>query len=191
MSKQAEINKKSDVLKTCETAIFTAMVFIATFALKLPMPFTEGYTHLGDCMIFVAVLLLGWKRGALAGGIGAALADLIGGFGVWVLPTFICKGLMAAMMGFLIEKQIMKAHLHFQWIIAAIAGGIIQCIGYTITRIVLYGMGVALAAVPVLVLQTGIGIFLAFVVSEALQRTALKKYFTYSLIKEEPVCITK
>ncbi|WP_027399972.1 ECF transporter S component [Anaerovorax odorimutans] len=183
---------QNNILKICETGIFTAMVFIATFALKLPIPFTEGYTHLGDCMIFISVLLLGWKRGALAGGIGAALADLIGGFGTWVLPTLICKSVMAAIMGIIIEKKLIKKYPRVLWIIAAVIGGFLQCIGYTITRIILYGTGVAIASIPILILQTGIGIFLAFVILEALQKTMLKKYFTYTtVIKKEELCQTE
>ena len=34
-----------------------------------------------------------------AAAVGAALSDLLGGFFVWVVPTFIIKGIMAFVMG--------------------------------------------------------------------------------------------
>ncbi|HBN83857.1 MAG TPA: hypothetical protein DDZ89_08430 [Clostridiales bacterium] len=77
------------------TGIMTALVFIATFVIKIPIPATEGYIHLGDCMVFLAALLLGWKYGAFAAGVGSMLADIIGGYAHWALPTLIIKALMA------------------------------------------------------------------------------------------------
>ena len=43
----------------------------------MPVPFTRGYIHLGDSMIFIAAILFGWRVGALAGGLGSALADVV------------------------------------------------------------------------------------------------------------------
>lgn len=42
-------------------------------------------------MIFLAIVFLGYKKAPLAAGIGAGLADLIGGYSAWVAPTFIIK----------------------------------------------------------------------------------------------------
>ncbi|MEG2200212.1 MAG: ECF transporter S component, partial [Anaerovorax sp.] len=130
---------KNNITELCETGIFAAVIFIATFTLKIPTPFTEGYTHLGDCMIFTAVVLLGVKRGAIAGGIGAGLADLIGGFGVWVLPTVIFKSLMAVCMGTIIQRQIIKGHPRMLFLLGAVTGGIVQSVGYVLVRAFLYG----------------------------------------------------
>ena len=55
--------------------------------------------HIGDSMIFLSVLMLGGKRGAVAGGIGAALADVVSGYTIWAVPTLICKAAMALVMG--------------------------------------------------------------------------------------------
>ena len=55
--------------------LMAALVFFGTFFIKIPS--ISGYTHLGDCMIFVSVLILGWRKGAVAGGIGAALVQSI------------------------------------------------------------------------------------------------------------------
>ena len=85
-----------------KVAIMSALVCIATYFFKIPS--LNGYTHLGDSMIFMSVLILGWKRGALAGGIGAALADFLGGYMQWVIPTFLIKISMGIIMGLIAEK---------------------------------------------------------------------------------------
>ena len=68
----------------CLTALFTAIVFVMTFVPKIPIPL--GYAHLGDAAVLLAVVLLGRKQGAIAGAVGSALADLIGGFALWIVP---------------------------------------------------------------------------------------------------------
>lgn len=79
--------------------LMIALVFATTFSIKIPIPFTQGYIHAGDSMIFITAILLGWKYGALTGGIGSALADLLGGYANWALPTLIIKALMGAIVG--------------------------------------------------------------------------------------------
>ena len=151
------------------TALMAALVCVATFLIKIPS--LNGYTHLGDCMIFVSVLILGRRNGALAGGIGAALADFLGGYMQWIIPTFFIKAIMALIMGLIAEKVFPK--LKFGWLIGAVAGGIFQIIGYTLVKIPLYGMGYAMTSLPVLTMQTISGIVIAFVIVTALLQTKI------------------
>ena len=81
-----------------------ALVFVATFVIKIPIPFTQGYIHAGDAMIFLASILFGPLIGGLAGGIGSAMADLFGGYAIWALPTLIIKFLMGYLVGFFGHK---------------------------------------------------------------------------------------
>ena len=55
----------------------TVMVMIATVLVRIPVP-GGGYFNLGDVVIIFSGLFGGWKAGLIAGGIGSALADLIG-----------------------------------------------------------------------------------------------------------------
>jgi len=77
-----------------------ALVFVATFVIKIPIPFTQGYIHAGDAMIFLASIMFGPLIGGLAGGIGSAMADLFGGYAIWAFPTLIIKFLMGYLVGF-------------------------------------------------------------------------------------------
>lgn len=95
------------ILKTKDVAIsgiMIALVFVLTFAIKVPVPFTRGYVHLGDSMIFISAILFGRRVGALAGGLGSALADLVGGYAYWAIPTLIIKSVMGALVGWVSDS---------------------------------------------------------------------------------------
>lgn len=85
--------------KMVYTALMTALVFISTYAIQIPVPFTGGYIHPGDSMVFLSGLLLGPIFGAFAGGVGSAFADLLGGYTLWIVPTLIIKSLMGCIVG--------------------------------------------------------------------------------------------
>lgn len=162
----------------CETALFIAIVFLGVFIIKFPGPF--GYAHIGDSMIFLAVLMLGGKRGAVSGGLGAALADIVSGYTIWAVPTLICKALMALVMGAMVKHHAFGLKGRALWILSAVAGGLTQGIAYVLFWFALFGKAAAIAAVPGLIFQTVSGIIIAFVISEALQKTSLKKHFIYT-----------
>ena len=61
------------------TALMAALIFVATYLIKIPNPATGGYSHMGDCMIFIAVVMLGRRNGSMAAAIGGALSDLLAG----------------------------------------------------------------------------------------------------------------
>lgn len=84
--------------------LMTALVFATTAIIpQIPIPFTEGYIHTGDSMIFVTSILLGWKYGLFAGGVGSAMADLFLGYAHWAVPTLIIKGIMGAIVGLMAQ----------------------------------------------------------------------------------------
>lgn len=85
--------------KIAYTGLMTALVLVATYSVRVPIPFTDGYIHLGDCMVFLAPLLLGWKYGAFAAGAGSMLADVLGGYLHWAIPTLVIKAVMALIVG--------------------------------------------------------------------------------------------
>lgn len=118
------------------TSLLAALICVSTFIIKIPSPVTGGYTHLGDGFIFIAVLLLGKRNGAWAGAIGAALADIIGGYSFYALPTFIIKGIMALIMGTIIERLPSMKH---KWIVGAFIGSIWQVFGYYVVGSLMVG----------------------------------------------------
>ena len=150
-----------------KVAMMAAIIFVCTYTFKIPIAITGGYTHLGDCAIFVGVMILGRKDGTVAAAVGAALSDLLGGFLIWVIPTFVIKGIMAFVMGTVVEKILPEKKGN--WLIGAILGGICQIIGYQSVKIVLISPAAALATIPTITTQTVAGIIIAAVVITVLQ----------------------
>lgn len=128
-----------NINKMVYTALLAALICVATFIIKVPMPVTNGYTHIGDGFIFIAVILLGGRNGALAAAIGASLADILGGYAVYALPTFIIKGLMALIMAFVISKM----NNNNKYIFGALAGSVWQVFGYYLTGSIMVGNFIA------------------------------------------------
>lgn len=106
------------------TGMMTALVFIATVAIRIPVPFTQGYIHAGDTMIFVAAAILGPIPGMIAAGIGSALADMMG-YPQWVIPTLLIKGLMGYFMGIFVNFEAKKAKMRGGIILAVFSAMVI------------------------------------------------------------------
>ena len=149
--------KKLSVQKLTLCGVMAALVFVMTYFPKIPVPVTGGYVHLGDGAIFLSVLLLG-PLGIPAAAVGAMLSDLIGGYMVYVLPTFLIKGLVALVAWKLCRKdQPLLAMLSF-----LLAGA-------------LYGVASAAAAIGPNVVQGIAGVLigmLCLLITPRLERVA-------------------
>ena len=99
--------------------LFTALITVATVIIHIPSP-TGGYINAGDALVILGALILGPLWGAVAAGIGSALADILSGYVIYALPTLIIKALMALVAGSIIS------HIHTKKpLIGVIFGGII------------------------------------------------------------------
>lgn len=123
------------VLSTREiviTALMIALVFLAGSVIKIPT--IGGFVHIGDCMVFLSVIILGKKRGALASALGMFLVDALGGYYIWAPFTFVIKFIMAYIAGFIIEKidkdNKVVTRFNIKYIFAFLAGGIFMIAGY-------------------------------------------------------------
>jgi len=76
------------------TGLFAALGCAATMVLQVPSP-TGGYMNLGDTVVILGAWLLGPVYGAVAGGVGPAMADLLSGYAVYVPATLVIKAVMA------------------------------------------------------------------------------------------------
>ncbi len=93
---------KNNLFKLITSALFAAIVFIATFVVQIPAVF--GYINLGDCFILLCGAFLSPVYAFAAAGVGSALADLLFGFTLYAPATFFIKGLMALLMGICAKK---------------------------------------------------------------------------------------
>ena len=77
---------------------FIVAVLVVTMFVRIPLP-SGGYFNFGDVAIVFSGLVLGKWGGALAGGVGSALADILGGFAIFSPLTLVAKGLEGLLSG--------------------------------------------------------------------------------------------
>jgi len=150
-------------------AMMAALTFCATFFLAFPIAPGGGYLNFGDGVLLAGTWLLGPVLGSLSAGIGSALADLLGGYTVYVLPTLIIKSGMALIAylpyRLLAHKQTLVARL-----LGAVAAELVMIGGYLAVDSVLYGFPTACLNLPQQCMQAVFGIILSVLLSALLSR---------------------
>ncbi|MCR4945259.1 MAG: ECF transporter S component [Clostridium sp.] len=168
------------------TALMIALVFLAGSVIKIPT--IGGFIHIGDCMIFLSVMILGKKRGALASGIGMFLVDIIAGYYIWAPFTFAIKFIMAYISGAIIERinnNEIISEFKKRYILAFICGGLFMIIGYFIAGALIAGLftssvgiiqGLIISAKDIIgnVIQVTVGIVLSVPLSTIILRAKNK-----------------
>ena len=146
-----------------------AVVTIATYVIRIPVPATSGYFNVGDAMVFASALLLGPFVGGVDGGLGSALADMWGGYWEFVPITLVVKGAEGLLAGF-----ISNGHNTLRDLLAVLVGGAAMVFGYFISETYVLGLGqaTALVEVPWNVLQITVGGLVGIPVSYAVSRYA-------------------
>lgn len=154
------------VLRLTYGGVMAALTLLATAIISLPVAVTNGYIHLGDGLVLSCGVVLGKKYGALAAGIGSALADVFLGYAAWALPTFLIKALMAFIIGYAFEqftehRTPISANLAFiaRWTVALIAAGTVLIVLYYLTSGLMYGNWIApISAIPKDLIQFAFGV---------------------------------
>ena len=131
----------------------------------------SGLIHLGNVPLFIMAILFGKKTGAIAGGVGMGLFDLLSGWTAWAPFTFIIVGIMGYVVGAMTEK-----HDQYGWKVAAIfVAFVIKIVGYYIAEIILYGNFIApISSVPGNVVQIAVAAVVVLIVIEPIE-IAVKK----------------
>lgn len=152
------------------TGLLTALVCAATMVIKIPTP-NGGYVNVGDAMVLLSGWVLGPVYGCFAAGVGSALADLLSGYGSYVLGTLVVKGGMGAVAALLMRKG-SRAALVFGGLLAEL----VMVGGYFLYESVLLGYGMAAAAsVPGNMVQGVIGLVLGVMLYRMCDRRGLMK----------------
>lgn len=151
------------------TALFIALtyVFTAFINVRLPIAANGGLIHLGNVPLFLCAILFGKKSGAIAGGVGMGLFDLLSGWTAWAPFTFVIVAVMGFAVGAITEK-----HHGFGWNVLAIAvAAVIKVVGYYIAEIVIYGNWLApMASIPGNLVQVGVAAVIVLIIVEPLRK---------------------
>ena len=85
---------------------FSAIVFVFTMLIQVQIiPAKGGMVHLGNVPLFFAAAFFGKKVGAICGGLGMALCDLVTGWTIYAPATFVVVGLMGVVFGLIVKRK--------------------------------------------------------------------------------------
>lgn len=155
------------------TSMLIALVFVATMLLniKLPISANGGLIHLGTAMLFIASILFGPKKGAIAGAVGMGLFDLVAGWTLWAPITFLTRGLQGYIIGKIAWSNGRKGN-HFGFnLFAIIVSTPPMLAGYYIGEAIIFKSWIIPAAsIPGDLVQTIIGVLVAIPACVALKK---------------------
>ena len=146
------------------TAAFVALTYIFTAFINVKLP--------------IGAILFGKKTGAIAGGIGMGLFDLLSGWTLWAPFTLIIVGIMGFTVGKLTEDH---RHQNMKWYVIAIAAAcVIKVVGYYLAEVIIYGNPLApVSSIPGNLVQIGVAAVIVLIVitplNLAARKTGLKK----------------
>ena len=143
-------------------AAFAAATAVATMAVAVPVGI--GVLNFGEIVIYTAAFLFGGVVGGLAGGVGAAAADVLLGFGVFAPVTFVAKGLEGYVVG-----QVAGSSTRSRAVAVAV-GAPFMIVAYFLAVAYLEGVPAAVAQeLPIDILQAVVGFLIALPLTRALE----------------------
>ena len=171
--------KYKKIKKLVTASLFAAIICAATFAVKIPSPATGGYFNLGDCFVILSGLFLSPVYGALAAGLGSALADVLSGYVQYAPATFVIKAVMALSVYFIVRAFKNKNGIVSK-IISAFVAETIMVVAYFGYEALILGFGLAAAgSIFSNVMQGVVAIVASTVISAALGKSkAISDFLT-------------
>lgn len=135
--------RNKSLLNITYTAIFTAIIILATSTIKFSTGLGEGYIHLGDSIIYLTACLLPFPYCIIAGALGGGLADILSGFAIWSIPTMLIK--MLNVLPFAIVCKKLKTNKIFskQTVLMTVVSGVVTILGYFVAECILYSVASA------------------------------------------------
>lgn len=178
--------KRRKLFRLTLTAVFIAVTCALTWVIRIPTP-SRGYINLGDCAVIIGAFVLGPVYGAIAGGIGSALADLLGGYPQYIPATLIIKAAMAVTAAAVI-KLFSKKGIRLSGA-AVLAGGVAAAVlmvsGYFLYESLIYdGIAAAIPGIPGNAVQGVAGAVGAYFISKVLTRSGIVKKIQTQQVKK-------
>lgn len=174
------MNKKT--LKLVYCALFAALTCVATMIIKVPT--FQGYANVGDTIVLMCAWLLAGIPGAIAAGIGSAMADALSGYMHYVPGTFIIKFLMAFVAAIIFKKLAEKISKKIvALLVSGIVAEIIMIVGYFLYKAFILGKGY-LAAIPSIFSNIGqavVSLIIAVLLFYALEKSNFNRVFKKSI----------
>ncbi|MGN7409398.1 MULTISPECIES: ECF transporter S component [unclassified Sporosarcina] len=155
------------------TAILSTIVLVSTVFINIKLPIGQGgLIHLGTGALFIAAILFGPKKGALAGAIGMGLFDIFGGWIIWAPTTIIARALQGYIVGKIAWSNGHRGDNSKLNILAGVASTPVMLAVYYIGQAIMYNNWAApLASVPGDLIQSAVGLLIAIPLCITLKKT--------------------
>lgn len=167
--------KSNKVFKMAVSAMFTAMIFVLTRFVSVPV--ATGYVHFGDALVYLVASVLGGPWAFFAAAVGEALADIAYGFFSYAPATLIVKALIA--LPFVLINKKSEKILTPLTALLTIPAGAITVVGYYIADMII-DKAYAVVNIPGNVIQAVGSAAIFIVIGLAFDTAKLKKKLFYN-----------
>lgn len=190
MDENVSKKNRATTLYVVMLGLFTALAVVATLLLQIPVG-PLGYINFGDAVVMIAAVVLGPVGGAIVGGIGPAMADVITGYFVYAPFTAVIKALEGLLCGLIYMRAFRQRASWVRCLVAFLAVSVWVTVGYALADFLLvlfgvagfetYGFKAAVLAgavtMPFTLVQMGVSAAVAMIVSPKLPKLAHDKLF--------------
>lgn len=128
MSASTRTARDGGTFRLCFIGLMAAIACVSNY---ISIPFFASRFHIGNAVCVLCGLLLGPASGFVAAGIGNGLFDIVGGYGLEFIITFINKGAIALVTGLIAYKTTHKDTLASQDRVRIVLGCVLGALTYT------------------------------------------------------------
>ena len=150
--------KQTKTSKIALVSILAALSVVLGYIVKIPTQ--TGILTLLDAGIFFTAFYFGRREGAIVGGLGGFLIDLISGYPHWMIFSLIFHGSQGYFAGF-------KGK--WQWL-GLVLASLVMVAGYAFATAWMKGWGQALADVPHNLVQNFVGMLVGFLLCQSISK---------------------
>ncbi len=169
------MRKKESLFRKTYTAVFSVIILLSTMLVQFSTGLGEGYIHFGDCFIYLSACILPFPYCLIASALGGALADILGAYAVWAIPTAIIKMLIALPFALICKKEKSNKILNKKTALMPIMSGIITILGYFIAECILYSVASATLSIIGNTIQAVASGILFYITATALDKINFKR----------------
>ena len=150
--------KQTKTSKIALVSILAALSVVLGYIVKIPTQ--TGILTLLDAGIFFTAFYYGRREGAIVGGLGGFLIDLISGYPHWMVFSLLFHGLQGYFAGFKGKWQGL----------GLVLATIIMVAGYACATAWMKGWGQALLDVPHNLLQNFVGMLVGYLIHQSIEK---------------------
>ena len=150
--------KQTKTSKIALVSILAALSVVLGYVVKIPTQ--TGILTLLDAGIFFTAFYYGKREGAIVGGLGGFIIDLISGYPHWMFFSLLFHGLQGYFAGF-------KGK--WQWL-GLVLASLVMVAGYAFATAWMKGWGQALADVPHNLVQNFAGMLVGFLLCQSITK---------------------